>query len=96
MMRLYRSKVELINSNDVRGEQARTLGLLLDYSCKLVTADSMDAILEQTLSRTHQSLDLGLAEAIFGQFPLSLGEEILETDRILLLLSTSSMCGHVE
>jgi len=50
MARLYRSKAELVWSNEIRWEQARALQVLLDLSCGLVGASDLDTILERTVS----------------------------------------------
>lgn len=47
MVRLRR---ELTKSKEVRGEQSRALGLLLDFSCGIAAADSLDAVLERTVA----------------------------------------------
>jgi diguanylate cyclase (GGDEF)-like protein len=46
---MVRLKRELGRSNEVRGEQSRALGLLLDFSRDIAAADSLDEILEHTL-----------------------------------------------
>jgi len=45
--RLYRSKRELIRSNEFRGEQARALEILLELSRSIVGAGSLDTIVER-------------------------------------------------
>ena len=50
MARLYRGKLEILHSNEVRGEQTRALSLLLDLSQGLATAQSIDAILEKVVN----------------------------------------------
>ncbi len=47
MARLYRSKRELIRSNEVRGEQARGLEILLELSRSIVGAGNLDVIVER-------------------------------------------------
>ncbi|MBN2446949.1 MAG: response regulator [Phycisphaerae bacterium] len=50
--RLVRSRDELLRSNEVRGEQARILSVLLDFSRELAGASSLDEILAETVAVT--------------------------------------------
>ncbi|MCK4342066.1 MAG: response regulator [Phycisphaerae bacterium] len=49
MARLQLGRMELLRSNEMRGEQARILTLLLDFCRELAVAKALDAILEKTL-----------------------------------------------
>jgi len=46
---LARLRCEIKTNNEVRGEQSRALGLVLDYSRHIAAADSLDSVLERTL-----------------------------------------------
>jgi len=46
----YRGKLSLLRSNEARGEQARVMSLLSEFSQSLVAAQSLDAVLEKTVS----------------------------------------------
>ncbi len=48
MARQYKRKAELVRSNAVRGEQTRTLEILLQLSRSLAAAESLEVILEKT------------------------------------------------
>ena len=49
MARLYRGRAELMRSNEARGEQARAMGVLLELSRDLITARSLDTIVERVV-----------------------------------------------
>jgi response regulator RpfG family c-di-GMP phosphodiesterase len=50
MARLYQSRRELTRSNEVRGEQARALGILLELSRSVAAARSLDTIVERIVA----------------------------------------------
>ena len=50
MVRLHRSKAELLSINHARWEQARSLQALLDLSVGLIGAENLDGILERVVS----------------------------------------------
>ena len=56
MTRLCRSQAEARYSNEIRGERARALEVLLGLSHNLVTANNLETIIESTLSAVAQLL----------------------------------------
>jgi response regulator RpfG family c-di-GMP phosphodiesterase len=54
MTRLQRGQAELVCSNEVRGEQARVLTLLLDFARDLAAVHSLDTILEHAVAVTAE------------------------------------------
>ncbi|MHC5112034.1 MAG: response regulator [Planctomycetota bacterium] len=61
MATLNRTRIELLRrnvviqkSNEVRGEQARGLGILLDYSCSISREKELDTILERTMQAAFE------------------------------------------
>ncbi len=50
MMRLHNNKTSLTRSNEVRGEQARAMGILFDYSRSLAGASTTTDILDRAVS----------------------------------------------
>ncbi|MCK6457332.1 MAG: diguanylate cyclase [Phycisphaerae bacterium] len=52
MVRLHVARRELTESNEFRGEQARALNILLEYSHTLAAMDSLDEVLERTIQTT--------------------------------------------
>jgi putative two-component system response regulator len=57
MSQLYQGKAELIRSNAVRGEQARAMGILFEFSRSLVEAESLDAIVQHTVTATAELMN---------------------------------------
>lgn len=57
MAHLYRSKLELMRTCEVRDAQANALGVLLDYSASLSVSRNLDAVLEKTVSVAARLLD---------------------------------------
>ncbi len=54
MYQLCSGKTNLLESNAVRGEQARAMGILFDLSLSLAAADNLDAIAEHTVMATAE------------------------------------------
>ncbi len=54
MVRFHRSMQELVQSNEVRGEQTRVMALLLDYSHRLTIAENLDKVFEETIKVTGE------------------------------------------
>ncbi len=57
MIATSHDKADLLQSNSVRGEQARAMGLLFDLSRSLATADGLSAIFSQTVTSTAELLN---------------------------------------
>ena len=63
MARLYRNKLELMHTCEVRDEQANALAVLLDYSASLSASHHLDSVLEKTVaiaSRLLRSRRVGI------------------------------------
>jgi response regulator RpfG family c-di-GMP phosphodiesterase len=54
MVRVQLGRMELVRSNEVRGEQARILTLLLDFSRDLAMVGNLDKILEKVVAVTAE------------------------------------------
>jgi len=54
MVRLHQSRQEVLLSNQARGEQARAMGILLDFSHDLATGEDLRWVLEKVVSVTTE------------------------------------------
>ena len=71
MIRFHSSRLELIRSNEVRGEQTRALTLLLDFSRDLATGGDLDAVLDRIV---YVASELTSSRRISIMLPDSKGE----------------------